>query len=124
MCARYGLTVGSPSIQKRQGWVAPVAADSRAGAAENLVGPGGAAGEEVQGGLGTRAHVRAVQRAVDIEGRGQAGGPFGQFLVVAGREPTFTGVLVRRTATSPARSRTPLAVPSGPQTRLRQCHMP
>lgn len=79
--------------------------------------------EKGQGRVGSGADVRTVEGAVDAQGRGQAGRAFGQFLVVAGRESTFAGQL-GALDDLPARSRTPLAKPSDPQTMLRQCHMP
>ena len=74
--AQWGLTVGSPSIQKRQGLVRAVAAHPCAGTAPHLVGMRRGAPQEGQRPLRAVHHIDTVQRAVDVEGGRQTRRPF------------------------------------------------
>lgn len=100
-----------------------LAGHSGAGTVAYLMGGDGCTGQHPQGCLARGARVRAVQGAVDVQGGGQAGGAFGQFFVISGRESTFASQLGALDDLAGA-EQDPLAVPSGPHTRFMQCHMP
>src|SRR5688500_9671799 len=72
---------------------ASVTGDSGARTVEHPVGGDRGAREDADRGVAEGAGIRSVEGPVDVQGRGQAGGAFGQFLVVTGRESTFAGLL-------------------------------
>ena len=125
--ARYGDTVGSPSSQNRHGCPAPSPATptrgpvTATGAGVTVAGGPARAGRHHE--RRPRAgRVGAVEAAVDAERDGEPGRPAGQVAWRARRRAPREGQRRWPSTTSPARSSTADAVPTGPQTRfMHQC---